>query len=153
MTLSENSERWSKSAVNALHHHPLSHKLCHISILACHDPSCVLVFWPETVAPPEVQLVLALISFVSHTHRLQESYCTVHCILYIVHYSYWRQVHNILLYISWVVVAFSITCICTLPVNTSGLDFGLICWIDVIDCCSYSHFTYMGFRLFIENCK
>lgn len=51
------------------------------SILASQDPSCVLVFWPETVAQPDVQLVLALISLGLYTHWVLESVYTVHASL------------------------------------------------------------------------
>lgn len=55
---------WNQSAVNNI---IVVNILRHdVSILAHRNPSCVLVFWPETVAPPEVQLVLALIRFVWH---------------------------------------------------------------------------------------
>lgn len=56
-----------------------------VSGLAHQYPSRVLVFWPETVAPPEVQLVLALISCVWHAQTAWVCVYTPRSTLYITH--------------------------------------------------------------------
>lgn len=76
------SAKTLRSETSRHHQHPHTQRFpfCFISI---HHVS--LFFWPETVAPPEVQLVLALISCVWHAQTAWVSVYTARSTLYITH--------------------------------------------------------------------
>lgn len=78
VSFSQNSEKWNQPPSSTSSH--TTSPVCFISI---HHVS--LFFWPETVAPPEVQLVLALISCVWHAQTAWVSVYTARSTLYITH--------------------------------------------------------------------
>lgn len=78
LSFSRNSEKWNQPPSSTSSH--TTSPVCFISI---HHVS--LFFWPGTVAPPEVQLVLALISCVWHAQTAWVSVYTARSTLYITH--------------------------------------------------------------------